>query len=349
MKKKKKTVSMADRKLAQARNSKNKQQLRKACKAVVEDGMEKKYATTRFGVKLRALDDWLYLGKWQWSESEFNMGTRVLPQEGEDILAQYVVMGAEIGAPLTKIAVCEYAYTMSKAYFGKDPPSTNLNGWFKGFLRRHNTIYSDSRTQRLKVKRKGQGLSRVRQLCMQPEKIEDYVTETIRPFLAKHPELTFMHIGGFDESMLDLNAMLLSGEVVAPPGGLMYTSVPSERSPHMTMLFGHIGNWVTPVLVVFAGETLDANWFEFLPDDDMVVVGVSSNGWITPDPSTAVAEAVAVAVTMAVPSAGLAQETALPFAPVAADTDIATAEEPFSLAFEDADGDWLSGLPSLFP
>ena len=52
---------------------------------------------------------------------------------------------------------------------------------------------------------------------------------------------------------------------------------------------------------------------------------------------------------MAVPSAGLAQETALPFAPVAADTDIATAEEPFSLAFEDADGDWLSGLPSLFP
>ena len=68
-----------------------------------------------------------------------------------------------------------------------------------------------------------------------------------------------------------------------------------------------------------------------------------------PAPSTAVAEAVAVAVTMAVPSAGLAQETALPFAPVAADTDIATAEEPFSLAFEDADGDWLSGLPSLFP
>ena len=103
MKKKKKTVSMADRKLAQARNSKNKQQLRKACKAVVEDGMEKKYATTRFGVKLRALDDWLYLGKWQWSESEFNMGTRVLPQEGEDILSQYVVMGAEIGAPLTKL------------------------------------------------------------------------------------------------------------------------------------------------------------------------------------------------------------------------------------------------------
>jgi hypothetical protein len=47
------------------------------------------------------------------------------------ILSQYVVMCAEISAPLTKIAVCEYAYTMSKAYFGKAPPSTNLNGWFK--------------------------------------------------------------------------------------------------------------------------------------------------------------------------------------------------------------------------
>ena len=48
MKKKKKTVSMADRKLAQARNSKNKEQLQKACKTVVEDDMEKKYATSRF-------------------------------------------------------------------------------------------------------------------------------------------------------------------------------------------------------------------------------------------------------------------------------------------------------------
>ena len=47
----------------------------------------------------------------------------------------------------------------------------------------------------------------------------------------------------------------------------------------MAYLSDFVGGWA-PVLLVFKGDYLDLQWMEFVPNDGIVIVGVSENGWI---------------------------------------------------------------------
>ena len=48
----------------------------------------------------------------------------------------------------------------------------------------------------------------------------------------------------------------------------------------MAYLSDFVGGWA-PVLLVFKDVYLNPQWMEFVPDDGMVIVDVSENGWIT--------------------------------------------------------------------
>ena len=104
--------------------------------------------------------------------------------------------------------------------------------------------------------------SKQRQMSLNQGQVVNY-TKKVTEFLGQHPEVTIDHIGGFDESQVKINDAIAAGKCLMPQtNDMMYTSVPAERDPHTTMLFGYVGTWITPVLLVFKGKELNAAWME---------------------------------------------------------------------------------------
>ena len=199
------------------------------------------------------------------------------------MLAAWLVANAKIGHPVLKPVLLILAFTIAKDLGAKVKPGSCMKGWFRRFLERNNELHCEDNgidIPKLKLRKKPEQLSHQRARSMTPESVLGYQNRCIAPVLENHPNLTLAHVGGWDEWMLEVNKAIHGGRVVTPPGTL-YTKVPAERDEHMTCLSGYVGGWATPVLLVFKGVYLNPQWMEFVPDDGMVIVGVSENGWVT--------------------------------------------------------------------
>jgi hypothetical protein len=199
------------------------------------------------------------------------------------MLAAWLVANAEIGHPVLKPVLLILAFTIAKDLGAKIKPGSCMKGWFRRFLERNNELHCEDNgidIPKLKLQKKPEQLSHQQARSMTPETVLGCQNRCIGPVLENHPNLTLAHVGGWDEWMLEVNKAIHGGRVVTPPGTL-YTKVPAERDEHMTCLSGYVVGWATPVLLVFKGIYLNPQWMEFVPDDGMVIVGVSENGWIT--------------------------------------------------------------------
>ena len=239
-------------------------------------------------MKYGTLRRWLNDGIWTQPDWEVAGGGRpLLSPEVEEMFAMWLIGNAEIGFPIKRRVALIYVHDLLVQQYGAQRiKSNNHEGWLKGFLKRNKKLYTGTQNKDkvLKVRNCAEGLSVHRALSLTPENIKGYQDNCIAPFLKEHPEIKLDRVGGFDEFQYNINSAITTGKVITP-NGLLYTVTPKEHDEHMTVLGGYVGTWATPILVIFKGVELKADWLQLLPEDhnDMIVVGVSKNGWITPE------------------------------------------------------------------
>ena len=265
-------------------SAKRRHRLRLACKMHVEQDIPRVEVLKRFpGLDKSTFYRWLRTNAWNLSDEEARGGNRHLPPEAEQVLAAFVIQMAKLGSPVLRANVKSLAYEMTKDITGSYPKSQSMEGWFRNFLERHNAETFNDGSNKIKVRRKGEGLSKQRARCLNPKTVEGYANKCIQPFLDRHPELTIDHIGGQDEWMFEVEKSIRSGKVVSP-AGLLYTCTPWEHDQHMTVLSGYVGTWATPLMLIFKGAETRNEWKEHvLTSRGYIMVAVSHNGWITPE------------------------------------------------------------------
>jgi hypothetical protein len=162
---KKRFPTLAERKLSKQRTKEKHQKLRFAVMAVFQGEMDLKHAAKEYGVPLSTLRTWKTKGLWKKPDSEFYEGNRRMPQHAEDVFADFISASAKLGTPMLKSNVLAFAYAISSDCKGKAPPSTQMLGWFRGFIERQGQradLYLDSKDMKLKVRSKPQAISRCR-------------------------------------------------------------------------------------------------------------------------------------------------------------------------------------------
>ena len=239
-------------------------------------------------------------------------GQPTLDPDQEEVLIHFCLQLAGVGFP---IRVSELKLRVRKiaeknGTLKKD--GSKLDGWFKGFMERANSIIPSLSVQAalgteglqtaevydkggrpaavIVSRKKGQGLSTAREKSLNPATIKDFSVNIIGKILSAEPGLKIHNIANFDEFQFNQLDSLAKGTVIGPPG-YMYQRVPTERDSHVTVLSGIIGGWATPTVMIFKGTSPDPNWMadwaEQTKDqpelDGMLFCAVSENGWITPE------------------------------------------------------------------
>ena len=262
--------------------------MRQACLEIIAGSKTKKAAMEEYGIPSSTLSNWLRNGLYRLPDNQVKTGRApLLPADTEQMLAAFIGGSALQGVPLRVNVVKLYMRHLIVLHHGIDKVPTCLREYFRGFLARNAHLVSQKCEGELgcvlKVRKCPEGLSKHRALCMTETNVIGYQDNCIKPLLQRRPEFTLAHVGGFDEFQFNVNSAIQGGNVVTP-NGLLYTITPQERDEHMTVLAGYVGTWATPILVIFKGVQLDLAWLQLLPEnDDMLMVAVSSNGWITPE------------------------------------------------------------------
>jgi hypothetical protein len=245
-------------------------------------------------------------GNWHASPDSMKLsgGQRYLSNTAESTLMAFLISMAALGllfSPTEVKMLARDTYMATSLAAATD--LAGLAGWFGGFMKRmtvgkpgYDHYYVNKRTeggkstkviQILKVRPKPAGQSTMRGNSLSPKTVSSFAEDTVKPFLAAHPEMTLQDIGGFDEFMFDLNASLQHGKCVAPPGHL-FTATPGERSEHVTVVAGHCGTWAAPMLIIFKGKNYNPDWerkveklFPELYRNGYIKITQTETGWVT--------------------------------------------------------------------
>ena len=241
-------------------------------------------------VKKATLNKWLATGMHHKLPHETSRGRPpYLDAQVEAVLVGWLSAKAAIGQPVNSNVLILIATLCYRKMTGEqDLPGANHADWLRGFMTRYNDDFyiekASSTTSVIKARRTPQALSKARKEGLNKQNISGYQDRCIQPFIDEH-NVRWTDVANWDEWQLDLQATMQTGFVVTPSnGGQMYISVPKEKDEHMTVLCGSVGLWRAPALIVFKGKELDVNWLEHIQNcNGYIIVGVSDNGWITPE------------------------------------------------------------------
>jgi len=260
--------------------------------------------------------DWWKNGTWHKSRADMRRGKSLLTPSQERVLAHYVIQSAVAGKAMRVSEIKLRARWIAEKNGVKVKKGSQMRKWFEGWLQRTNKYasenkmgvevkkHTDARIKHngkpvlaLKVRHKGRALSNARARALNPTSISGFEKKCVTPFLeymasTDNGPLGFDDIANFDEWMFDCQESLSQRKVCGPPDN-MFNRVPKERADHVTVLSGHVGDWATPVLIIFASKTCTnaPEWMsvwqkelESRPElGGYVLVGASENGWVTSD------------------------------------------------------------------
>lgn len=194
----------------------------------------------------------------------------LLPPAAEKELADMLMMLSKRGFPLraTDVKTIVFDYAKAKGIKGFSEAKKKAGYyWFQGFMKRN---------PKLSI-RKPESLSAARAAGMNPE----VVTKWFEDYEALLEELGIKglpsHLWNCDESGLQDN--FSSSHAVGEVGKPCYEITAGEKGETTTILaaFNAVGTYA-PVMVIFKGKRVRAEWLYGSPDN--ALVKVSDNGWI---------------------------------------------------------------------
>jgi len=195
----------------------------------------------------------------------------VLPPSAEKELSELITTLSARGFPLARKDIQHLAYQYAQQHNLKGFNVTRGSAgyyWLKGFMQRHNELSV----------RKPESLSCSRASGLNKAVIDNWFDQYEKTLDELQIKECPSHIWNTDES--GLQDHFVSASVIAEKGKPCYEVNPSEKGETTTVLatFNAVGTYA-PLLFIFKGKRLKAEWCIGAPTDSLVKV--SENGWIT--------------------------------------------------------------------